>query len=163
MVANLALPVGAWALAQSVERISDKDEVPGSNPGSPTIFHRGSGESVNHTASVQRSGQSSTEADSHRRLSLLLVDDTSSFEGVRRLLAPSGDIVVVGGRRHQALGWSTGDDPTWCSWTSRCGMDGIQATKRMVRRLPTSRIVMFTHAEQELLMEALDSGADGFV
>ncbi|MEZ5079182.1 MAG: response regulator transcription factor [Thermoleophilia bacterium] len=123
---------------------------------------------MNHTASVQRTGQSSTEADSHRRLSLLLVDDHLVVrEGVRRLLAQHDDIVVVGEASSgtEALELVDRRRPDVVLMDIQMpGMDGIQATKRMVEAAPDLRIVMFTaHAEQELLMEALDSGADGFV
>jgi DNA-binding NarL/FixJ family response regulator len=44
------------------------------------------------------------------------------------------------------------------------GMGGVVAAGRIVREHPEVRVIMFTaHSEQDLLWEALDAGAQGFV
>ncbi len=55
--------------------------------------------------------------------------------------------------------------PTSCSWTSPCpGMDGIEATRRLLAIRPEARVVMLTSfADHERVMEALDSGAVGYI
>lgn len=103
-----------------------------------------------------------------RRTSLLLVDDHAIVrEGLRRVLAGEDDVVVVGeaasgedavelvGRRRPELILMDARMP---------GMGGVAAAQRIVADHPGVRVIMFTaHAEQDLLWEALDAGAQGFV
>ncbi len=111
---------------------------------------------------------SSPGADDARRTSLLVVDDhTIVREGLRRVLAQMDDVVVVGeaasgeeavelvGRRRPELVLMDVRMP---------GIGGVGAAQRITADIPDTRVIMFTaHAEQDLLWEALDAGAQGFV
>ncbi|MFN8109014.1 MAG: response regulator transcription factor [Thermoleophilia bacterium] len=106
--------------------------------------------------------------DDSRRLSLLLVDDHAIVrEGVRRLIGQHEDMVVVGeaGSGEEALEMVARRRPDIVLMDARMpGIGGVEATGRLTSDHPDLRVVMFTaHSEQELLWDALDSGAQGFV
>ncbi len=114
------------------------------------------------------SSASGIQPEDVRKISCLLVDDHAIVrEGLRRVLAQVGDLVVVGeaatgeaaiemvGRRRPEVVLMDARMP---------GIGGITATQRILAAHPEVRVVMFTaHAEQDLLWEALDAGAQGFV
>jgi two-component system response regulator DegU len=103
-----------------------------------------------------------------RRISCLVVDDHAIVrEGLRRILSQLEDMIVVGEA-------SSGEAAVELVARRRAevvlmdarmpGIGGVAATQRIVAGHPDVRIVMFTaHAEQDLLWEALDAGAQGFV
>ncbi|MEQ9092816.1 MAG: response regulator transcription factor, partial [Miltoncostaeaceae bacterium] len=102
--------------------------------------------------------------EGRRRISCLLVDDHAIVrEGLRRVLSQVEDMVVVGeastgeiavdmvGRRRPDVVLMDARMP---------GIGGIVAAQRIVAAHPEVRVMMFTaHAEQDLLWEALDAGA----
>lgn len=103
-----------------------------------------------------------------RRISCLVVDDHSIVrEGLRRVLSQLEDMVVVGeaSSGEGALELVARRRPDVVLMDARMpGMGGVMAAQRIIGEHPDVRIVMFTaHAEQDLLWEALDAGAHGFV
>lgn len=111
---------------------------------------------------------STPAADDTRRTSLLVVDDhTIVREGLRRVLAQMDDVVVVGeaGSGEEAVELVARRRPELVLMDVRMpGMGGVGAAQRIAADHPDTRVIMFTaHAEQDLLWEALDAGALGFV
>jgi DNA-binding NarL/FixJ family response regulator len=110
----------------------------------------------------------SAQSDQVRRISCLLVDDHSIVrEGLRRVLSQADDMVVVGeaSTGETAIDMAGRRRPDVVLMDARMpGVGGIVATQRLVGAHPEVRVIMFTaHAEQDLLWEALDAGAQGFV
>lgn len=113
-------------------------------------------------------GTRGIQGEDVRKISCLLVDDHAIVrEGLRRVLSQVDDIVVVG---EAATGEAAIDlvgrrRPEVVLMDARMpGIGGITATQRILAAHPEVRVVMFTaHAEQDLLWEALDAGAQGFV
>lgn len=119
-------------------------------------------------AVVPAGGGPTRPPEEHRRLGLLLVDDHAVVrEGVRRLVSQLEDMVVVGegSSGEEALELVTRRRPDIVLMDARMpGLGGVQATQRLTSDHPDIRVVMFTaHSEQELLWDALDCGAQGFV
>ncbi len=107
-------------------------------------------------------------AEDTQRTSLLLVDDhTIVREGLRRVLTQLDDIVVVGeaGSGEEAVEMVARRRPELILMDVRMpGIGGVGAAQRIAADHPDVHIIMFTaHAEQDLLWEALDAGAQGFV
>jgi DNA-binding NarL/FixJ family response regulator len=103
-----------------------------------------------------------------RRISCLVADDHAIVrEGLRRVLSPLDDMVVVGeaSSGEAALELVARRRPEVVLMDARMpGMGGVAAAGRIVREHPEVRVIMFTaHSEQDLLWEALDAGAQGFV
>ncbi len=107
-------------------------------------------------------------AEDTQRTSLLLVDDhTIVREGLRRVLTQLEDIVVVGeaASGEEAVEMVSRRRPELILMDVRMpGIGGVGAAQRIAADHPDVHIIMFTaHAEQDLLWEALDAGAQGFV
>jgi two-component system, NarL family, response regulator DegU len=103
-----------------------------------------------------------------RRIGCLLVDDHAIVrEGLRRVLSQAEDLMVVGeaASGESAIEMVARRRPDVVLMDARMsGMGGIVATQRVLTSHPGLRVIMFTaHAEQDLLWEALDAGAQGFV
>lgn len=103
-----------------------------------------------------------------RRISLLIADDHAIVrEGLRRVLSQAEDMVVVGEAPsgEAAIELVERRRPELVLMDARMpGMGGVVASQRIRADNPDVRVVMFTaHAEQDLLWEALDAGAQGFV
>jgi len=106
--------------------------------------------------------------ESTRTVGCLLVDDHSVVrEGLRRVLAQTEDLVVVGEAPtgEEAIALVGRRRPDVVLMDARMpGIGGLEATRRILAGSADVRVVMFTaHGEQELLWEALDCGAQGFV
>lgn len=98
----------------------------------------------------------------------LLVDDHSIVrEGLRRVLAQHDDLVVIGeaASGEAAVALVTRRRPSVVVMDARMpGEDGLSATERLREASPATRVIMFTaHAEQDLLWDAFEAGAQGFV
>ncbi|MGI9539501.1 MAG: response regulator [Miltoncostaeaceae bacterium] len=107
-------------------------------------------------------------AEETQRTSLLLVDDhTIVREGLRRVLTQLDDVVVVGeaSSGEEAVEMVARRRPELILMDVRMpGIGGVGAAQRIAADHPDVHIIMFTaHAEQDLLWEALDAGAEGFV
>jgi len=116
---------------------------------------------------VSTAGGSQQSQDA-RRISCLVVDDHAIVrEGLRRVLSQIEDMVVVGEAPsgEAALELVARRRPEVVLMDARMpGIGGVAASQRIIAEHPDVRIVMFTaHAEQDLLWEALDAGAQGFV
>jgi DNA-binding NarL/FixJ family response regulator len=98
----------------------------------------------------------------------VVVDDHAVVrEGLRRVLAQTDDLHVLGdaGNGDDAVALVGRRRPDVVLMDARMpGMSGLEATREIVARHPGVRVVMFTaHADKDLLWEALDAGAQGFV
>ncbi len=103
-----------------------------------------------------------------RSVGCLVVDDHAIVrEGLRRVLSQLGDMVVVGeaASGEAAIEMVPLRRPDVVLMDARMpGMGGVAAARAIAATHPGVRVVMFTaHAEQDLLWEALDAGAQGFV
>ena len=98
---------------------------------------------------------------------VFLVEDHQVVrEGTRRLLEIDGDIQVVGEA-------SSGEDGVESPELSHAhvalvdmmlpGIDGIETTRRMVARYPDLRIVILSSFGEGYVIEALESGAAGYL
>lgn len=106
--------------------------------------------------------------DGQRRISCLVADDHAIVrEGLRRVLSQLDDMVVVGeaSSGEAALELVARRRPEVVLMDARMpGIGGVAAAQAIVAAHRDVRVVMFTaHAEQDLLWEALDAGAQGFV
>jgi DNA-binding NarL/FixJ family response regulator len=102
------------------------------------------------------------------KLSVLLVDDHSLVRlGFRRILEDAADIAVVGEA-------SDGEDAVKLALKLRprvivmdCALpriNGIEATRRILDKLPETRILMLSmHSEETLIRQALEAGAAGYI
>lgn len=114
------------------------------------------------------SGLSARPPEETRRISCLLADDHAIVrEGLRRVLSGNDDMVVVGeaSSGEAALELVARRRPEIVLMDARMpGIGGVVAAQRIAADHPEVRVVMFTaHAEQDLLWEALNAGAQGFV
>jgi len=98
----------------------------------------------------------------------LIVDDQSMLRmGLRLVLAAEGDIEVVGeaGDGAAALAMAKALAPDVVLMDVRMpGVDGIEATRRMVDTAPGSRVIVLTTFDlDEYAFAALRAGASGFL
>jgi len=100
--------------------------------------------------------------------SILIADDHILFrEGLRSLVGHWDDFVVVGeacnGAQAVEMARELLPDVVLMDITMPV-LDGIEATRRIARELPTTHIVMLTVAEEpDFLFQALKNGAHGYV
>jgi DNA-binding NarL/FixJ family response regulator len=117
---------------------------------------------------MMTTGTGAAQTSGTRRISCLVADDHAIVrEGLRRVLSSLDDMVVVGeaSSGEAALELVARRRPEVVLMDARMpGMGGVAAAGRIVGEHPEVRVVMFTaHSEQDLLWEALDAGAQGFV
>jgi DNA-binding NarL/FixJ family response regulator len=99
---------------------------------------------------------------------VVLADDHQLFrEGLRRLLEPERDIQVVGvaddGLQVQGVVEELMPDVVVMD-LSMAVVDGIAATREIVRRWPNVKVVILSmHSEESRLFQALQAGATGYV
>jgi DNA-binding NarL/FixJ family response regulator len=101
-------------------------------------------------------------------ITVLIVDDHGLVrDGIRRLLQDCADIEVAGEAREgqEAVRLAQELQPTIILMDlSLPGMDGIEATKRILAAGVKTRILMLTmHANEEYALRVLQAGAHGFV
>jgi DNA-binding NarL/FixJ family response regulator len=113
-------------------------------------------------------GREQAGADDQRRINCLVADDHAIVrEGLRRVLSQLDDMVVVGeaSSGEAALELVSRRRPEVVLMDARMpGIGGVAAAQAIATAHRDVRVVMFTaHAEQDLLWEALDAGAQGFV
>ncbi|HZD73882.1 MAG TPA: response regulator transcription factor [Actinomycetota bacterium] len=99
---------------------------------------------------------------------VLLVDDHKLVRaGLQSLLATVDDIEVVGVASGgcEALGVAADTGPEVVLMDlSMPGMSGVEATRRLLERMPSVQVVMLTSfADQDLVLKAIDAGAVGYL
>ena len=102
------------------------------------------------------------------KIRLLVVDDHPVVRtGLRTLLAAQPDIQVVGeavdGEMAVACALELRPDVVVMD-ISMEGMDGLAATREIVKRLPQTKVLALTmHNDQEYLRQTLEAGATGYL
>jgi len=105
---------------------------------------------------------------SDAKIRVVLADDHDDVRlGLRTLLGAAPDVEVVGeasdGAEALARVEATAPDVVIMDLTMK-GMDGVTATRELVRRRSPTRVLVLTmHDEEEYLVPALDAGAAGYV
>ncbi len=103
-----------------------------------------------------------------RRLTVVIADDHDIVrEGLRRLLGQRPGLTVLGeaSTGEGVLELVTRRRPDVVVMDARMpGLGGLQATRLLTQSHPHVHVIVFTaHSEQELLWDALNAGAEGFV
>ena len=103
-----------------------------------------------------------------REITCLIVDDHEVVrEGLRLSLSRAPHIRVVGEAADGAAAVSLAERrrPDVVIMDVRMpGMDGLEATKQLVEKVPESSVLIFTaYSERSLLQRGLESGAKGYV
>ncbi len=99
---------------------------------------------------------------------VILADDHSVVRaGLRAVLSPAKDIAVIGeatnGKEAVALAERFNPDVVIMDLTMP-DMDGAAATKAILARQTTTRVLVLTmHAEEEYLLPLLEAGASGYL
>jgi DNA-binding NarL/FixJ family response regulator len=101
-------------------------------------------------------------------LNLLVVDDHAIFrEGLKSLLLKEPDMMVVGeaGNGTEAVRLAHELKPDVVIMDiSMPDMNGIEATRRIVAELPGTRVLVLSmESDRRFIVEALDSGALGYI
>lgn len=100
-------------------------------------------------------------------LNVLIVDDSIlATEVLRNALQDLGHKVVKTAKSGaEALVAYRGTMPDVVTMdVTMPGMDGIVATKHIIREYPDARVIMVTsHAEKGMVMDALKAGAKGYI
>jgi DNA-binding NarL/FixJ family response regulator len=102
------------------------------------------------------------------KISVLLVDDHSLVRrGFRRILEDEPDISVAGeaGDGEEAVRLSEKLRPRVILMDCALpGMSGLEATRRILEKLPDTIVLMLSmHPEETLVRQALDAGARGYM
>jgi DNA-binding NarL/FixJ family response regulator len=102
------------------------------------------------------------------KISVLLVDDHSLVRrGFRRMLEDEPDIAVAGeaGDGEEAIVLSQKLRPRVILMDCALpGMSGLDATRRILEKLPDTIVLMLSmHPEETLVRQALDAGARGYM
>ena len=102
------------------------------------------------------------------KISVLLVDDHALVRrGFRRILEDARDIAVVGEASGGAEAVRLAEQLRPQLIVMDCalpGMSGLDATRRILRKLPETAILMLSmHSEDTLVRQALDAGARGYI
>jgi DNA-binding NarL/FixJ family response regulator len=102
------------------------------------------------------------------KISVLLVDDHSLVRrGFRRMLEDEPDIAVAGeaGNGEEAIRLSEKLRPRVILMDCALpGMSGLDATRRILEKLPETIVLMLSmHPEETLVRQALDAGARGYM
>lgn len=98
----------------------------------------------------------------------LIVDDHGVLRaGLRALLAGEADLEVVGeaadGDEALRMAGELSPEVVLMDITMP-GMDGIEATRKLLAEMPSARVLLLTvHADSSLLREALKAGAAGYI
>lgn len=102
------------------------------------------------------------------KIRVMLADDHTVLRaGLRALLNAEPDIEVIGeaadGLEAVALAERLKPDVVVMD-IAMPRMDGLQATRQIAARLPTTRVLVLTmHAEEQYLLQVLEAGGSGYV
>ncbi len=103
-----------------------------------------------------------------KKIAVLLVDDHAVVrQGLRALLEAEGDMVVVGeaenGRQAVAQTKKTLPDVVVMD-VAMPGMNGLEATRQIVKNLPSTRVLVLTsYGDDDYVAQLLDAGATGYL
>lgn len=102
------------------------------------------------------------------KISVLLVDDHSLVRrGFRRMLEDEADIAVVGEASDGAEAVRLARELHPSVVVMDCalpGMNGLEATRKILETHPESRVLMLSmHPEETLVRQALEAGARGYI
>ena len=103
-----------------------------------------------------------------RRLRILLVDDHEVVRlGLKALIGrqPSSEVIGEAGTADEAVEKARVHKPDVAVMDIRLpGKSGIDATREIMQLLPDTKVIMLTsYADDELLMDAIEAGAAGYV
>src|ERR1017187_7312026 len=103
-----------------------------------------------------------------KKIAVLLVDDHAVVrQGLRALLEAEGDMVVVGeaddGRAAVVLAKKTLPDVVVMD-VAMPGMNGLEATRQIVRNVPTAKVLVLTsYGDEDYVTQLLAAGAIGYL
>jgi DNA-binding NarL/FixJ family response regulator len=103
-----------------------------------------------------------------KKIAVLLVDDHAVVrQGLRALLEAEGDIVVAGeaknGREAVVLTKKTLPDIVLMD-LAMPGLNGLEATRQIVRNLPSARVLVLTsYGDDDYVTQLLEAGATGYL
>ncbi len=103
-----------------------------------------------------------------KKIGVLLADDHAVVrQGLRALLEAEGDIAVVGeaenGRQALAQAKKVLPDVVVMD-VAMPGMNGLEATRRIVRNIPSSRVLVLTsYGDDDCVTQLLEAGAAGYL
>jgi DNA-binding NarL/FixJ family response regulator len=103
-----------------------------------------------------------------KKIGILLADDHAVVrQGLRALLEAEGDIDVVGeaenGRQAVAQAKKTLPDVVVMD-VAMPGMNGLEATRQIVRNIPSSKVLVLTsYGDDDYVNQLLEAGATGYL
>jgi DNA-binding NarL/FixJ family response regulator len=103
-----------------------------------------------------------------KKIGILLADDHAVVrQGLRALLEAEGDITVVGeaenGRQAVAQAKKTLPDVVVMD-VAMPGMNGLEATRQIVRNIPSSKVLVLTsYGDDECVAQLIEAGATGYL
>jgi DNA-binding NarL/FixJ family response regulator len=103
-----------------------------------------------------------------KKVTVLLVDDHAVVrQGLRALLESEGGMVVVGeaenGREAVALTKKTLPDVVVMD-VAMPGMNGLEATRRIVRNIPATKVLVLTsYGDDDYVTQLMEAGAIGYL
>jgi DNA-binding NarL/FixJ family response regulator len=103
-----------------------------------------------------------------KKVGILLVDDHAVVrQGLRALLEAEGDLSVVGeaenGREAVLLATKTLPDVVLMD-VAMPGMNGLEATRQIVKKVPTTRVLVLTsYGEDDNVAQLMEAGATGYL
>jgi DNA-binding NarL/FixJ family response regulator len=103
-----------------------------------------------------------------KKIGVLLADDHAVVrQGLRALLEAEGDIAVVGeaenGRQAVAQAKKTLPDVVVMD-VAMPGMNGLEATRQIVRNIPSSKVLVLTsYGDDDCVTQLVEAGATGYL
>jgi two-component system response regulator NreC len=106
--------------------------------------------------------------DRMNTIKVMIADDHAILrDGIRALLSSSKDIQIVAEAEdgREAVSQTLIHSPNVVLMDiSMPMMDGLEATRRIVKRLPTARVIVLTqHSNREYVLAAIKAGAAGYI
>ena len=103
-----------------------------------------------------------------KKIAVLLVDDHAVVrQGLRALIEAEGDMVVVGEAENgrQAVAQARKGSPDLVIMdVAMPGMNGLEATRQIVRNLPDTKVLVLTsYGDDDYVAQLLEAGATGYL